>query len=83
MRAPLEALQYLKLQLGSRRFAAQYQQELVPFDGSFFKRDWLKSDPGFRRKPGDRIIQAWDAASTSQCIGLSPRAPHRPCCQRR
>ena len=63
VREPLEALDELKLQLGSRRFAAQYQQEPVPFDGSFFKRDWLKTDPEFRRKPGDRVIQAWDAAS--------------------
>lgn len=62
-REPMAALDALKAQMGSRRFAAQYQQEPVPSDGSFFMRDWLRTDPGFYRRPGDRIVQAWDAAS--------------------
>ena len=62
-REPMEALQALKDLLGSRRFAAQYQQEPVPRDGSFFKRSWFKTDTTFEREPGDRVVQAWDAAN--------------------
>ena len=62
-REPRAALDALKAQMGARRFAAQYQQEPVPSDGSFFMRDWLRTDTEFCRRPGDRIIQAWDAAS--------------------
>lgn len=62
-REPLGLLEDFKVKLGARRFAAQYQQEPVPADGSFFRREWLKTDPAFRRRAGDRVVQAWDAAS--------------------
>lgn len=64
-REPLSVLELIKVNQGSRRFAAQYQQEPVPADGSHFKRAWFKTaEPEvFERRPGDRVIQAWDAAS--------------------
>ena len=62
-REPLKALNELKEQMGGRRFAAQYQQEPVPFDGAFFKRDWFKVATEFQRRSSDRIVQVWDAAN--------------------
>jgi predicted phage terminase large subunit-like protein len=64
-REPLSLLDNIKINQGSRRFAAQYQQEPVPADGSLFKRAWFKTAGPelFDRRPGDRTLQAWDAAS--------------------
>jgi predicted phage terminase large subunit-like protein len=57
-------LAMLRLQMGERKFEAQYQQAPVPADGSFFRREWLKFDEGgVSRRAGDKVIQSWDVAA--------------------
>jgi len=53
-----------RLELGERRFEAQYMQTPVPADGAFFKRGWLLFDQeAMARQPGDTVIQSWDVAA--------------------
>ena len=62
-REPLDVLQDIKSEIGSVRFAAEYQQRPPPPDGLIFKRDsiqWYDVPPV--RKPSSVVVQDWDTA---------------------
>jgi predicted phage terminase large subunit-like protein len=80
-REPRTVLDELKRSMGSRDFAAQYQQEPIAEGGNLIKWNWfqLYDDPP-ARKSGDRIIISWDTAlsskelsSYSACVVLQVR----------
>ena len=57
-------LNVIKAEMGSRAFAAQYQQNPVPALGNILKRDWLKFYGPIEAAPkGGTIVQSWDTAS--------------------
>jgi predicted phage terminase large subunit-like protein len=61
-----ETLDRLKKELGSRAFAAQYQQRPVPRGGDIVKLSWFKTyDRPPLRESGDLLVQSWDAAFTA------------------
>ena len=62
-REPCDLLEGLRRELGSRTFEAQYQQTPTPAGGNLIRREWLKL---YRERPAalDRIVVAWDTAST-------------------
>jgi len=65
-REPHSALEELKHSMGSLDFAAQYQQQPVPPDGTMIKWPWFR----FYDKPplwenGDKLIVSWDTAMSS------------------
>ncbi|MGU3663336.1 phage terminase large subunit [Methylobacterium sp. A49B] len=62
-REPRDLLEGLRRELGSRTFEAQYQQAPTPAGGNLIRREWLRF---YRERPValDRIIVAWDTAST-------------------
>jgi len=62
-RESLQALNALRLELGSEQFAAQYQQEPVPPGGNMFKRTWIRRYEHAPALNQGRIIQSWDTAS--------------------
>jgi predicted phage terminase large subunit-like protein len=65
-RESLEVLQDIKSQVGSVRFAADYQQRPVPPDGLIFKRDriqWYDVPPV--RTSSSVVVQSWDTAIKS------------------
>ena len=58
-----ETLDELKEQMGSYRFAAQYQQRPVPAEGGGVKLPWFKwYDRPPKQLTGDLIVQSWDTA---------------------
>lgn len=55
-----------KAELTAYHFAAQFQQEPVPFGGNVLKVDWLGTSPDRLVPTTDaRIIQSWDTAYTT------------------
>ena len=65
-RESLAVLQDLKSQVGSVRFAADYQQRPLPPDGLIFKRDriqWYDAPPV--RTSSSVVVQSWDTAIKS------------------
>jgi predicted phage terminase large subunit-like protein len=65
-RESLAVLQDLKSQIGSVRFAADYQQRPLPPDGLIFKRDriqWYDAPPV--RTSSSVVVQSWDTAIKS------------------
>jgi len=80
-REPQSVLDEIKASMGSRDFAAQYQQEPVSPEGNLIKWAWFQTyDEPPVWKPGDRIIVSWDTAmsgkelaSYSACIVLQVR----------
>jgi predicted phage terminase large subunit-like protein len=63
-REPLEVLNYMRSELGSDIFAAQYQQNPVPPDGNMIKRVWiLRYDNLPPRTQSTHVLQSWDTAS--------------------
>jgi predicted phage terminase large subunit-like protein len=63
-REPRNVVEDRKIEVGSRIFAAQYQQQPVPAEGAMIKAAWLTTSPKeFRIQPGDRIHQSWDVAA--------------------
>lgn len=61
-----EALEELKLDLGSRVFAAQYQQNPTPPDGNMIKSAWLgRYDVPPARKSFRRVVLSCDPAGKS------------------
>ena len=61
-----EVLDMMLLEIGSRQFAAQYQQRPVPPEGNLIKLEWLKTyDTAPERGDGVRIVQSWDIATTT------------------
>jgi predicted phage terminase large subunit-like protein len=67
-------LEQIKTSVGSRIFAAQYQQTPVPAEGNLFKAEWLRR---YRTAPSHeftQIVQSWDTAGT-----MSERADYSVC----
>jgi predicted phage terminase large subunit-like protein len=65
-RESLAVLQEIKSQIGSVRFAADYQQRPLPPDGLIFKRDriqWYDVPPV--RTSSSVVVQSWDTAIKS------------------
>lgn len=65
-REPLEILDQIKADIGSLLFSAQYLQNPVPTEGNLIKREWFnhyEETPAVQQ--GERIIQSWDLASTT------------------
>ncbi|MGD9868775.1 MAG: phage terminase large subunit, partial [Hyphomicrobiales bacterium] len=61
---PQAILDEIKAEMGSRAFAAQYQQNPVPAFGNILKRDWLIYFGPLDAAPkGGMIVQSWDTAS--------------------
>ena len=62
-REPQAVLDEIRVAIGSRNFAAQYQQNPVPSEGNIILRDWIRY---FAEKPEnfDRLVSSWDLAST-------------------
>jgi predicted phage terminase large subunit-like protein len=65
-REPLEALEKLKIEMGSYDFSAQYQQAPVPADGNMIKGEWFGFFSGLPLlRDGAVLAQSWDTASTT------------------
>lgn len=63
-------LEHLRQEMGSQRFAAQYQQNPVPLDGNMVKRDWLIEYDlldldRLKAQHFARIVQSWDIAGST------------------
>lgn len=59
-----ETLEKIKIEIGSFRFSAQYQQRPIPLEGNLIRRDWFEwygelPDKG----SAGRIVQSWDTAT--------------------
>lgn len=66
-RLPQGELEQIRLDIGSRNYEAQYQQQPAPADGVMFKRDWLKAYEGpYVKQAGDRLFQSWDMANKTE-----------------
>jgi predicted phage terminase large subunit-like protein len=65
-REPRDALNRLKVDMGSYQFTAQYQQAPVPAGGNMIKWEWFNffSDPP-PLSNGSKIVQSWDTAWTT------------------
>lgn len=76
-REPFEALEQLKVEMGSYDFSAQYQQAPVPAGGTMIKWEWFGSFSGLPLlREGGVLVQSWDTASTtselaSYSVGIS------------
>jgi predicted phage terminase large subunit-like protein len=56
-------LDRLRVELGSHRFSAQYQQCPIPESGEIIKWEWFQFYDELPKKQwGDKIIQSWDTA---------------------
>lgn len=61
---PLHELRAKEQDIGSRLFAAQYQQDPVPAEGNIVKAGWLLNyGPELKMNDGGFIVQSWDTAS--------------------
>lgn len=62
-REPQEVLDLLRRNLGSLGFAAQYQQQPLPLEGNYVKRQWIRY---YDTAPAafDLVVASWDTAST-------------------
>jgi predicted phage terminase large subunit-like protein len=62
-REPREILDLLRRNLGSLSFSAQYQQQPLPLEGNYLKRQWLRY---YDQAPAefDLVMASWDTAST-------------------
>lgn len=59
-------IEYMKDELGSQAFSAQYLQEPIIFNGGMVQKKWLKYyDELLKNDDYDHIIQSWDTAIKS------------------
>jgi predicted phage terminase large subunit-like protein len=57
-------LDRIKIEMGSLKFSAQYQQRPVPAEGNLIRRDWSRfHDRLPERRAADRVVQSWDIAA--------------------
>jgi predicted phage terminase large subunit-like protein len=60
-----ETLEKIRREIGSQKFSAQYQQEPIPLDGNYIKREWFKTYSKLPvEKLADQVVQSWDFASS-------------------
>jgi predicted phage terminase large subunit-like protein len=73
-RISVEDLNKLKDEMGSRIFAAQYQQDPMPLEGDWIKLDWLARYSTFSREEFHRVVLSCDpagkAGSTNDYTGI-------------
>ena len=63
-REPQSVLDYMRAELGSDIFAAQYQQNPVPPGGNMIKRHWVRRYDNLpARTSSTQVLQSWDTAS--------------------
>lgn len=63
-REPLEALERMKVMLGTYDFSAQYLQRPLPPGGNMVKWEWFKIyETSPVRESCDQVVQSWDTAS--------------------
>lgn len=60
-----EVLDRLQAEIGSLRFSAQYQPRPIPAEGNNVRREWLKTYEACPTGDGVRIVQSWDAATST------------------
>lgn len=59
-----EELDRIRLQIGSARFDAQYQQAPVPAGGNIINPAWFETyPPSLRRQDYEGVLQSWDVAA--------------------
>lgn len=58
-----ETLERIRKTLGTYHFAAQYQQEPVPFGGAMVMRHWFQTYPAEDPPRVETILQSWDTAN--------------------
>jgi predicted phage terminase large subunit-like protein len=63
-REPLEVLEWIKQEMGSLPFSAQYLQRPIPLEGNLIKRAWIQWYDNIPGGPGGEVVQSWDIAST-------------------
>ena len=57
-----DALDRIKAESGSLKFAAQYQQRPVPIEGNLIRRSWFRYYDQLPPGSAKRIVQSWDTA---------------------
>jgi predicted phage terminase large subunit-like protein len=56
-------LDRIKVEIGTLKFSAQYQQRPVPLEGNLLRRSWFQFyDKPPPAGPSDRTVQSWDVA---------------------
>lgn len=69
VRFPKEAVELIKVEMGSYAYAGQYQERPSPREGNLFKRAWF-ADKVIRVAPaGTRWVRAWDLGGTEETRG--------------
>lgn len=64
-RIDFERLEFLRREMGSYNFEAQYQQNPIPAEGNLIKKDWIRTYSSDQiRFECDSIVQSWDTASS-------------------
>jgi predicted phage terminase large subunit-like protein len=61
-REPQQALDRLKISMGSANFSAQYQQSPIPKDGHMINWDWFRRFDPNEAIAFDDVIMSWDTA---------------------
>lgn len=61
-RFPIEMLRRIRSNLQPRIWSALYQQNPIPDEGLYFKKEWFRTHPSLPQYEGCRIITAWDFA---------------------
>lgn len=63
-REPREVLDEIKAAIGSRAFAASYQQQPIPLEGNLVRWSWVRTyDQAPELTDGDVVTQSWDTAT--------------------
>jgi hypothetical protein len=57
-----DALDRIKVEIGSLKFSAQYQQRPVPLEGNLIRREWFRYYDHLPPGSAGRIVQSWDIA---------------------
>ena len=57
-----ETLERIKVEIGSLKFSAQYQQRPVPLEGNLIRRDWFRYYDDLPQASTKHIVQSWDIA---------------------
>jgi predicted phage terminase large subunit-like protein len=57
-----DALDRIKVEIGSMQFSAQYQQRPVPLEGNLIRREWFRYYDHPPKASASRIVQSWDIA---------------------
>lgn len=65
-RYPTDALKRIRANLQPRIWSALYQQNPVPDEGMYFKREYFKDAVTFPSTYGMRVVTAWDFAITEK-----------------